>query len=96
MQKLFEKTRDLPFDIMGISTGEDKSTVEKFIKANGYTYPIYLDQAGSVGAQLASRGIPTSYILDKQGRAIAGVIGGRAYDGKEAIELLRKLAEKLP
>ncbi len=96
MQVLYDKTRDIPFTIFAVSTGEDKTTVEKFIKENKYSYPMYLDLSGTVGAQLASRGIPTSYLLDKQGRAIAAIIGSRMYDGPEVMKLIRELAEKLP
>ncbi len=96
MQVLYDKTRDVPFTLFAISTNEKKETVEKFLKENKYTYPMYLDQSGTVGAQLASRGIPTTYILDKQGRAIAAIIGSRMYDGPEVIKLMRELAEKLP
>lgn len=96
MQILYDKTRDVAFDIMAISVGEQKKTVTDFLAQNPYTYPVFLDTTGAQSAPFAGRGIPTTFILDKQGRAIAGLVGSRSYDGPEVIELFRELAEKLP
>ena len=95
IQVLYEKTRDVAFDIMAVSVGEQKKTVTDFLKENPYTYPMFLDVSGAQSAPFAGRGIPTTFILDKQGRAIAGLVGSRSYDGPEVIELFRELAEKL-
>ncbi len=96
MQVLYDKTRDVAFDIMAISVGEQKKTVTDFLADNPYSYPVFLDPSGSQSAPFAGRGIPTTFILDKQGRAIAGLVGSRSYDGPEVVELFRELAEKLP
>jgi thiol-disulfide isomerase/thioredoxin len=96
MQVLYDKTRDVAFDIMAISVGEQKKTVTDFLADNPYSYPVFLDPSGSQSAPFAGRGIPTTFILDKQGRAIAGLVGSRSYDGPEVIDLFRELAEKLP
>ncbi|MGD9939959.1 MAG: TlpA family protein disulfide reductase [Clostridia bacterium] len=96
MQILYDKTRDVAFDIMGVSVGEQKKTVTDFLAENPYTYPVFLDVTGAQSAPFAGRGIPTTFILDKQGRAIAGMVGSRMYDGPEVIDLFRELAEKLP
>ena len=96
MQILYDKTRDVAFEIMAISVGEQKKTVTDFLVQNPYTYPIFLDPSGAQSAPFAGRGIPTTFILDKQGRAIAGLVGSRSYDGPEVISLFRELAEKLP
>jgi thiol-disulfide isomerase/thioredoxin len=95
MQVLYDKTRDVAFDIMAISVGEQKKTVTDFLKENPYTYPMFLDPSGAQSAPFAGRGIPTTFILDKQGRAIAGLVGSRSYDGPEVVQLFRELAEKL-
>jgi thiol-disulfide isomerase/thioredoxin len=96
MQILYDKTRDVAFDIMAISVGEQKKTVTDFLADSIYTYPMFLDVTGAQSAPFAGRGIPTTFILDKQGRAIAGMVGSRMYDGPEVIGLFRELAEKLP
>ena len=96
IQALYESTRDVAFDIMAISVGERPADVKAFITENKYTFPIYLDETGAVASPLASRGIPTTYILDKQGMILAGIVGSRSYDGPEVKALIRELAERLP
>lgn len=96
IQALYEKTRDVAFTVMAISVNERKNTVTAFLKDNPFTFPVYLDESGAASAPFASRGIPTSFILDKQGRAIAGIVGSRMYDGPETVSLIRELAARLP
>jgi len=95
IQVLYDKMKGTAFDIMAISVSEKPSTVTDFLKNNPYSYPMYLDESGSASAPFASRGIPTTFILDKQGRAIAGIVGSRSYDGPEVVSLFKELAEKL-
>ncbi len=93
---LYKKTRDVAFDIMAVSVAEAKKTVVDFLKNNPqYSFPMYLDESGAASAPFAGRGIPTTFILDKQGRAIAGLVGSRMYDGPEVVSLFRELAERL-
>lgn len=96
MQVLHDKTRDVAFDIMAVSVAEKRDTVTGFLKDNPrYKFPIFLDENGSASAPFVSRGIPTTFILDKQGRAIAGVVGAHMYDGPETVAFFRELAERL-
>ncbi len=97
IQALYDKTRDVAFDVMAISVAEKKATVAQFLKDNPrYTFPVFLDESGSASGPFVGRGIPTTFILDKQGRAIAGIVGSRSYDGPEVVRLMRSLAERLP
>lgn len=95
IQRLGDSMAGLPFTVMAVSVAESASTVRAFLKTNPYTFPIYLDEGGQASSPFVSRGIPTTFVLDKQGRAIAGVIGARSYDDPEVLALFRSLAERL-
>jgi len=82
------------FSIGAISVGEDAQTVKSFIESKGYTFPVYLDGDGSLGGAYASQGIPTTYIVDKSGRIIAGIVGSREYDDPELVAILKVLAAR--
>jgi len=94
IQRLNDIMKGTAFRIVAVSTGESAKTVDAFIKANHYTYPIYLDEGHQLGAAFASQGIPSTYILDKNGRVIAGIVGSREYDDPELVALLKELAAK--
>ncbi|PKL26101.1 MAG: TlpA family protein disulfide reductase [Spirochaetae bacterium HGW-Spirochaetae-3] len=95
IQALHERMKGSAFEVMAISVAERPSTVRDFLSTNPYTFPIYLDESGDASAPFAGRGIPTTFLLDKQGRAIAAVIGARSYDDPETLALFRELAERL-
>ncbi len=92
IQRLKDLMKGSAFRIVAVSTGEAKKTVRDFIAKNKYTYPVYLDEKGSLGSSYASQGIPTTYILDKTGRIVAGVVGGREYDDAALVLILKAMA----
>ena len=80
------------FRIAAVSVGEKPDTVRAFIAKSGYAFPVYLDQDGKLGEAYASQGIPTTYLLDKAGRVVAGIVGSREYDEPELVAILREMA----
>jgi len=94
IQKLWEKTKDRAFTVAAVSSGEAGAEVSGFLSKNGFSYPVYLDQSGEVGSAFGVRSIPTTYIIDKQGRVIAGTVGGLAYDSAAVLALFAELADK--
>ncbi len=96
IQILHDKMKGTAFEVFAISVAEKAKTVTDFVKASPYTFPMYLDESGAASAPFAGRGIPTTFILDKQGRAIAGIVGSRKYDTPEVLTLFKELTERLP
>ncbi|AEJ19734.1 TlpA family protein disulfide reductase [Gracilinema caldarium] len=86
METFYKTFKDKKLTIFAISTGEKPDTVKAFIKANPHSFPIGLDVSGQLGAIFASRGIPTTYIINPEGKAIAGTIGGRDWMDKKTVE----------
>lgn len=94
MEELYAKFGKENFSILAVSVREDPKTVENFLKTNKYTFPIALDTDGAVSAMFVGRGIPTTYILDPQGRAIAGMVGSRKWNTGEAYAVFGELISK--
>jgi thiol-disulfide isomerase/thioredoxin len=94
IEALWKKNKDKAFTVMGVSVGEAPGTVKDYIARKGYTYPVYLDQSGAIGSAFGARSIPTTYVVDKAGKAIAGIVGGAPYDGAEALALFAELAAR--
>jgi cytochrome c biogenesis protein CcmG, thiol:disulfide interchange protein DsbE len=68
-----------------------KAVVAPFMQAYGLTFPVLLDPQNMLGQRLQVPGIPTSYLLDKQGRIIGLVIGARDWNTRK----IRYLVEQL-
>lgn len=94
IEKLWDKNKGKAFTVMGVSVGEDLGTVKDFIAREKYSYPIFVDPSGALGSAFGARSIPTTYVIDKTGSAIAGKVGGASYDSAEAIALFAELASR--
>ncbi len=80
MQALYTKMKPRGLEIVAVDLGEEKNAVSRFVKENGLSFPVLLDSNFTVGSAYGANSIPTNYIIDKNGRIIARVIG---FDGKE-------------
>lgn len=94
MQDLQAKFGKDNFSILAVSVREDPKTVSNFLKQTPYAFPIVLDPDGSVSSIFVGRGIPTTYILDDQGRAIAGMVGSRQWNTPEVYAAFAELIGK--
>lgn len=68
MQKFFEE-RGREIKVLAVNlTSTEKSTeeVQRFLTANGYTFPVLLDKGDTVQQYLV-RFIPTTYFIDEKG-----------------------------
>ena len=55
------------FVVVGINFEEDRAPVESFIRERNLTFPVLLDAKGEAGAALGVRGLPVSFIIDREG-----------------------------
>ncbi len=54
--------------ILGIDAGEDRPQVSGWIAENGISFPIVIDEDGSLERRYGVRGYPTTFFIDRQGR----------------------------
>jgi thiol-disulfide isomerase/thioredoxin len=85
-----------PSDIAVLPLSSDRGgadVVRAFFKAHGIAgLPVLIDPKSAAVHAWNARGIPTSLIIDKQGRAVAKVEGAADWSSPAAIALVRKLA----
>lgn len=93
MEKLHQKLKDKDFVMLAINLQESASRVKQFYKEHKLTFTTLLDTTGDVGAGLGIRSIPTTFILDKNGRIIGKVLGPREWESKESIALFDYLTD---
>lgn len=93
MQRLWEQLRDQGFAMYAINIGEDEEAIFPFILATGVeiTFPILLDRQAEVIKQWPVLGIPTTFVLDRDGRVVYRAVGGREWDDPELLETIRAL-----
>jgi len=79
MQKFYEEqAEEKNVEILAVNlTSSDKSVghVREFVKSYGLTFPVPLDEEGTIGSQYSAITIPTSYLLNTDGTIGEKVIG---------------------
>ncbi|GIN90901.1 peroxiredoxin family protein [Siminovitchia terrae] len=78
MQNFYEQNKDNGIEIVAVNlTKMDKGRMEidKFVKEYGLTFDIPLDEEGDIGMQYQAFTIPTSYIIDTNGKIASKVVG---------------------
>jgi len=95
MERLYQKFKDEAFIVLAINQWEDPDHVFAYIGQlnTDPTFPILFDRESEVSAAYGVKGLPTTYLLDKEGRIRYRAIGGREFDHPEVEEIIGNLLQ---
>ena len=75
--------------ILGVAQpgGQEKSIsgIKEFINSNGYTFPTVFDESGDVFGRYYIRSLPTTFMIDKEGKIYGYVSGALSKDQMNSI-----------
>ena len=93
MQRLYEKYRERGLAVIAVNQFESPDLVFEFTGRLSVvpTFPILFDRDSRVSEQYKVKGLPTTYLLDRQGRIHYRAIGGREFDHPEVEALIESL-----
>jgi peroxiredoxin len=92
MERLYRRYKDHGFTIVAISIDTAApDAVRRFAKTLGLTFPIGLDPRLEVANRYSVRVLPSSFLVDRQGRTIAFAMGPRDWDGTAAHAVIESL-----
>ena len=77
--------------VIGINAREPASSIRQYAKELGLTFPLLLDPAGKIAADYGVVGLPTTFLIRRNGRAVALAVGPREWNGKSARSLFEML-----
>jgi len=63
-----EKFKNHPFEIIAINLDKDKALAEKFIASQNINFPVAFDPEARVAELYGVEGMPSSYLIDQQGK----------------------------
>lgn len=89
IQRLYDslKSEDVAFLLI---SDEDEGTVRNFIKNKKFNFPVYL-RTGDVPDVFITRGIPATFIADKEGSIVFRHIGFANWDDESTRSFIRSL-----
>jgi cytochrome c biogenesis protein CcmG, thiol:disulfide interchange protein DsbE len=97
MERLYQTFKQTDFVLLAASMDRQGEEVARpFVENLKLTFPVLLDSASEVGRQYGVRGLPTTYLIDPDGRLIGAVIGARDWYRDEAKTLLAGLLRHFP
>lgn len=75
--RVYERYKGQGFVMLGVNmTFQDKADkVTTFAREQGISYPVLLDTDGAVAQQYAGRVMPTSYLIDREGKIVVTKVG---------------------
>lgn len=93
MQRLKEKLGGKPFAILAVDMAEEKGAVEAFLKKHDIqvNFPILLNPEGDVVENWMITAVPTTFIVDPQGKIRYALFGGIEWDKPDVIETINGL-----
>ena len=79
LEQVYTETSPQGVNFLGVNVRDQAATVDTFNSRFGITYPSIIDQDGQIQLAFASQvppnAVPTTLILDKQGRVAARILG---------------------
>jgi cytochrome c biogenesis protein CcmG, thiol:disulfide interchange protein DsbE len=106
MERLYRALAGAGLEIVAISLdarpgerdamGQLGGDVGAFAREHGLTFPILLDPAGESQWIYGVQGLPTTFLIDRNGMIREKVLGGREWDEGEAAELVYRLIRNDP
>jgi len=91
MEILYKRYKDQGLEILAVDIGENANTVRQFIQKNNYSFPVLLDTTKQTSAIYGVEAIPTTYIIDRNGKIIGRIIGSINWDTQQIFNAFEKL-----
>jgi thiol-disulfide isomerase/thioredoxin len=91
MQRLKEKMSGRPFVILGVDSAEQREEVEDFLKMVKVDFPILLDPDSMATRRWKVFALPTSFLVDRNGKVRYSFSGPTEWDEGEAFQLIESL-----
>ncbi len=77
LERLHQKRAERGIVVLGVSVDDDRRPLDPFVRQLGLTFPILWDERKEAGAAYRATSIPTSYLVDPQGRLVGVSRGAR-------------------
>ncbi len=103
-EKIYKAVKDQGVVVLGVCVSDEREAFQKWVSSNKskYTFTLAYDPAGTKKGKNISRdqygvnGIPTSFVIDKDGKIAASIVGYDGVDDKRVVEALKKVGIKVP
>ena len=90
MNRAWHKVKDT-VSMLAINVGEDEDTIFIFSADYPIDFPVLLDSSGAVIREWPVKGLPTTFVLDREGNIRYTAVGAREWDDDALLEIVKGL-----
>lgn len=104
MQRVYDKHRDEGFAIVAVAVddhpgvrqpdGRIEGLVSEFVDRLGLTFPVVVDSTGDTERRFDTDYLPTTFLIDREGRIRVKEVGGRFWDQEPFLDMVVSLLEE--
>ena len=91
MERAWQKLRQEDIVMLAVNVGEDEDTIFQFTASYPVEFPLLLDRESAVIGNWPVRGLPTTFVIDPQGKIVYRAIGGRDWSTPGVLQKIRAL-----
>ncbi len=89
IEPAYQQLRKQGLVILAVNVRQDRATAQAFMDKLEVSYPVLLDQEGEVARTYGVTGLPTTYLIDRDGRLSGRILG------ESTPEVFTAMVEKL-
>ncbi len=93
LQRLWRGLADRRFAVLAVTTDREPEAIRHVARTLSVEFPILLDETRDVSAAFGVRGLPTTVVIDRNGRWVGRAVGPREWDGLAMVALFEHLTE---
>jgi len=94
IQKMWGELEPLGLKIVLINTAEDEDTIFNFLGIYAPDIRALMDRNGQITEQWKPRGLPATYLVDKEGLVHYQALGGRPWNNEIYLNFIKSLLHK--
>ena len=82
------------FEIVAVNLDKDRKLADEFLKAVDVNFKVAFDESGESASRYKLKGMPSSYLIGRDGKLYASHIGFREKDKAKLEQAIKKLLAK--
>ena len=94
MHAIKQSYADQGFEIVAVNLDKDRKLADEFLKEMEVNFKVAFDESGDSASEYKLRGMPSSYLIGRDGKVYASHIGFRDKDKEQLEQAIKNLLSK--
>ncbi len=94
MDKIKQRYSNQGFEIIAVNLDKDRKQANTFLKRMDVSFTVAFDESGSSASAYKLKGMPSSYLIGRDGKVYASHIGFREKDKDKLEQAIKTLLQK--